>query len=892
MSGEERPLQSANITRLRVIYRDSKSDARILEGLRAELQRRRTRSARELLAIVQQQLDRITAAQRDEMREGKTIADDAHVADDASGNTEGPIRRILNSREAAAQKRIADLRMRLLDLSNSNRLLNYKFSNRSRRQVRLVDELPDKLIDKLKGGKRLTFKSLPEPDDEPEDEKSDEFLLALEQAKRSDEEYLSALGSLADDDEGEVSRRIERALRDRLRKTFAMPDRRLRDQIGRAEWARRSGIEPSFDLPLPTTELKESHLDWDLQTLLLPDEMEHTLSAINDQRRSSLQETGVNTLYLAIGYLEWYEAPNSQTALYAPLLLHQIDIERKIVAGKYRYSIGTLGEDDDINITLSERLNQDFHRRLPPLSEDDTPETYFDKVAQTIEGIPGWRVRRFAVVGHFAFARLVMFHDLEEARWPDGIGIIGNPVVAELFAGTGEVDDAFFAEDYEVDQPSIAAKVPLLITDADSSQFSAIVDVMEGKNLAIKGPPGTGKSQTITNIIAAALASSHTVLFVAEKMAALNVVKDRLEKAGLGLFCLELHSTKSRKADLLQSLEKRLDIQGRLRAEGELSGALKELERTRDQLSDYVATINRSFGASGKTIHGILWSEQRTRDDRDGLPTALDTVELIGVKDMTRHDLASLADKLQVLAGAYAEASSAGGLIRHPWYGIRQPIDYFARERFVEDLRSLGDGLGQLASALEEIGSRIECPVCEKIEEAQNLAEALSRLPRPAGEIDFELYAALEEPEALASLQAFKAKQAAWIEAGRRIAESAIDPDSMARLVNELETAASLASQVGLDETSVRSLQDKSEKFVAEANLVERTIAFGTRLADAVGIDKPITVSGARKLLAGAKQAASLSSDLRSLRVPGLFEEAVSRLLVDADASRLRKKVG
>jgi len=516
--GEERPFQTVNITRLRVIYRDSKSNATILLALRDELERRRhTKGARELLVAVQQQLDRVIATQRDEMSGGKPKVDDVHVSDGPRDNTGAPTRRVLNPRETAAQDRIADLRMRLLDLSNSNRLLNYKFGNRSRRQVRLVDELPGKLIEKLKEGKRLTFKSLPEPDDEPEDEKSDEFLLALEQAKRSDEEYLAALKGLEDDAEGEVVRRIERALRDRLRKTFAMPDRRLRDQIGRVEWARRAGIEPSFDLPIPTAELKDSHLDSDLQTLLLPDEMERALSAINDQARSSLQETGVNTLYLAIGFLEWYEAPNSQTALYAPLLLHQVDIERKIVAGKYRYSIGSLGEDNDINITLAERLHQDFHRRLPPLSEDDTPETYFDKVAQTIGDIPGWRVRRFAVVGHFAFARLVMFHDLEEARWPDGIGIIGNPVVAELFAGTGAVGDAFFAEDYEVDQPSIAAKVPLLITDADSSQFSAIVDVMEGKNLAIKGPPGTGKSQTITNIIAAALASGRTVLFLRKR---------------------------------------------------------------------------------------------------------------------------------------------------------------------------------------------------------------------------------------------------------------------------------------------------------------------------------------------------------------------------------------
>ena len=881
---EEGPLQSVNITRLRVIYQESKSDARILLALREELRKRRTKNARELLAIVQRQLDRVTAKQRDEMSAGKPTADDTRVSGETGDGAEGPARRVLSSRELAAQKRIADLRMRLLDLSNGNRLLNYKFSNRSRRHVRLVDELPDKILDNLVEGKRLTFKSLPEPDDEPEDEKSDEFLLVLEQAKRSDDEYLLALRNLEDDDQGDVTRRIERALRDRLRKALAMPDRRVRDQIGKAEWARRSGIEPSFDLPIPTIEPKDSYLDGDLQTLLLPEEMEGTLSAINDQARSSLQETGVNTLYLAFGYLEWYEAPNSQTPLYAPLLLHPVDIERKIVAGRYRYSIGSLGEDNDVNITLSERLHQDFHRRLPPLSEEDTPETYFDKVAATIEDIPGWRVRRFAVVGHFAFARLVMFQDLEEGRWPDGIGIIGNPVIAELFAGQGAVGDAFFAEDYEVDQPSIAAKVPLLITDADSSQFSAIVDVMDGKNLAIKGPPGTGKSQTITNIIAAALASAKTVLFVAEKMAALNVVKDRLEKAGLGHFCLELHSTKSRKTDLLQSLERRLDIQGKMRAEGELSGALRELERTRDQLSDYATTINRSFGASGKTIHGILWSEQRTRDNPDGLPDALNTIDLVGAKDMTRHNHDALADKLEVLAGAYAEVSAAGDLADHPWYGIRQPLDYFARERFVEDMKGLSDALRQLAGTVGAIATSVESPVSDTVGDAQDLAEALKRLPAPTGDIDLELYPALQEEESFASLKAFERNQTTWLDAGRRIAESVLNLDAVAHRISELETAASLAHQIDLDDKPVRSLQDQAVTFAAEASLVERTIAFGIRLAEAIGIEKPMTVSQVRKLLACANHAASLASDLRSLRDPGLFDEAALHLLAEGDA--------
>ena len=617
--------------------------------------------------------------------------------------------------------------------------------------------------------------------------------------------------------------------------------------------------------------------------------MERTLSAIYDQVRSSLQETGVNTLYLALGYLEWYEAPNSQTPMYAPLLLHPVDIERKIVSGRYRYSIGSLGEEDEINITLSERLHQDFHRRLPPLSEDDTPETYFGKVSATIEGMAGWRVRRFAVVGHFAFARLVMFHDLEEARWPDGIGIVGNPVAAELFAGKSTGADVLFAEDYEVDQPAIAAKVPLLITDADSSQFSAIVDVMDGKNLALKGPPGTGKSQTITNIIAAALASFKTVLFVAEKMAALNVVKDRLEKAGLGLFCLELHSTKARKKDLLESLEKRLDkrpdIEGRPRAEADLSGALKELEHTRNELSDYVATINRAFGASGKTIHAILWSEQQTRGAGGAPPKALDSVELVGAKEMTRHDAASLNARLEVMASAYSDASAAGGLEQHPWHGVGQPaLDYFARESLVRDLRGLQDTLGQLAATLEAVGSRIQSPVLDAITDADNLAEVLTRLPPPAPGIDFELYVALEDAEAVASIEAFLANQAAWIDAKRRLAESARDPDAATHHMSELQTALSLANEVALDDTPLHALEAEAATLAAEALQVERTIGFGLQLAQAVGIETPMTVGTVRRLLAGAKQAASLSHDLRPLRHPGLLDEAASDFLVAARA--------
>ena len=173
----------------------------------------------------------------------------------------------------------------------------------------------------------------------------------------------------------------------------------------------------------------------------------------------------------------------------------------------------------------------------------------FAKFEKIIEGHRRWRVRRFAVVGHFAFARLVMYNDIDPKLWPGSVGIVGNSNILKLFAGSeGDGQEtSFFAEEYEIDEPTISRKVPLLITEADASQFSAIVDVMDKKNIALRGPPGTGKSQTITNIIAAALDKGLRVLFVAEKMAALDVVKDRLTKAGLGSFCFELHSTRSHK---------------------------------------------------------------------------------------------------------------------------------------------------------------------------------------------------------------------------------------------------------------------------------------------------------------------------------------------------------
>jgi hypothetical protein len=658
--------------------------------------------------------------------------------------------------ERAAALRIANLRMRLLDLTNSNRLLNFKFRDRSRSYVRVIESVPDTMFAKLADGDRFQFRSLPEKTDEPPDEKTDRFLKALEQARLTDTTYRDELNALDDDPEGEQARRIERRLKNRVRAQIGLPPLSEIKELSLAEYARMHGIDPRFDLP---SKGKGGVKDRNsLQLLLLPEQMERSLSGIADQTRTAVQEKGVNTLCVAFGYLEWYESDASEKVMYAPLLIQQVDIDRKLALSKYDYSIGALGEDIDVNITLSERLARDFGLRLPQFDEEDTPESYFSKFEKIIQDHPRWRVRRFVVVGHFAFARLVMYNDIDPKLWPGNVGIVGNPNILKLFAGGegAEKESSFLATDYEVDDPKIASKVPLLITEADSSQLSAIIDVMDQKNIALKGPPGTGKSQTITNIIAAALAKGLRVLFVAEKIAALDVVKDRLTKAGLGEFCFELHSTKSRKKDLLASLEARLNIQGKLQPPRQLDASIAELEKLRTQLSDYVSLVNSEFGLSRKTIHHILWAEQRTRDSSNQLPKKIDEVRLSDADALADGDLEERRMKLIALGEFHqATVTSFGSIGRHPWHGLDAvDLNLFDQEDAISLANDFVFALDEFSGASAQLSLETGTDPLPNIGSAKKVFAGFRRLPRFTTKSDKSPLGVLSDPVARKSVKA------------------------------------------------------------------------------------------------------------------------------------------
>ena len=357
---------------------------------------------------------------------------------------------------------------------------------------------------------------MPEEDQIPPDEKTPVFCRHLKQAKLT----IEAINSVNEDEEEDVDtlKQIERDIRNKVREKLDMLVWEEQTSLTNKEIAKKYDINPSYEMPKPTPENQgeaERYGDKFIQTLLKREEMDRKLNGLNSYIRSDIQESGVNTLYAVFGFLEWYESENSDKPCFSPLLSLQLEIEKKQSEKGYIYSVRATGEEPEINQSISERLRSDFGINLPEFTREDGPETYMTKVADVIKN--KWRVLRFITIGRFRFARFVMYYDLDENRWPGDTGLATNDIVRMLFAGSEKNSGGDHAEDYDIDTPAVEKAVPLLITPADASQHSVLVDVMKGKNLAIEGPPGTGKSQTITNIIANALAKDKTVLFLAKK---------------------------------------------------------------------------------------------------------------------------------------------------------------------------------------------------------------------------------------------------------------------------------------------------------------------------------------------------------------------------------------
>jgi very-short-patch-repair endonuclease len=314
--------------------------------------------------------------------------------------------------------------------------------------------------------------------------------------------------------------------------------------------------------------------------------------------RTVLEEQGVNTLFLAVGMLQWVEHHDSERRLRAPLVLVPAVLER---GDRGRFKLKWSGEDVGGNLSLAVKMKEEFEIEWPDVAdaEDIEVAVYLAAVERAVSGKPGFQVEPNALfVDLFSYAKYLMFKDLDSGRWPTGQKPHEHGVVGGLLGGGIGRDEPPSPDQTPLDDhrpPESAFEV----CDADSSQTLVLIDASSGKNMVVEGPPGTGKSQTIANILAESVARGKTVLFVAEKMAALEVVKRRLDECRIGDACLELHSHKTRKGDFLKDLGRTLGLD-RLQLQGATEHAAR-LKEARDKLNEYVRDLHRPIDPTGWT---------------------------------------------------------------------------------------------------------------------------------------------------------------------------------------------------------------------------------------------------------------------------------------------------
>lgn len=370
----------------------------------------------------------------------------------------------------------------------------------------------------------------------------------------------------------------------------------------------RAGKDDSDEIPelpeLTEDEQAEAFNDTRLQTNEFDTKLQTKILNTYYFSRTSIEEQGVNTLYLALGMLNWYEEGNTEDVRKAPLLLIPVALERSSAQERFRLKYNS--SDIGANLSLQAKMFADFNITIPDITEleDFNPEEYFDDIQRRIHHKANWSIDKDNIeLGFFSFGKFMIYHDLDSDKWPEHCKPYDHPILQSLFySGFNEAQPSA-TEAHNLDDDTEADQL-FHVVDADSSQVLAMLAVQEGHNMVIQGPPGTGKSQTIANIIANAVGQGKKVLFVAEKMAALEVVKRRLNSIHLGEACLELHSHKANKKELHEELKRVLEL-GRPRT-AHLEQEIALLTEYKEELNDYSKAVNTIVARSGLTPHKIM----------------------------------------------------------------------------------------------------------------------------------------------------------------------------------------------------------------------------------------------------------------------------------------------
>lgn len=722
---------------------------------------------------------------------------------------------------------IERIRARLLDLTNRNKLLNFRHSARS--TLRVVGALSNVVFQAITDGDTLTFRPVPEPRNAGE---------------------------------------LRMTAKDR---------------------AQQLGIPISFDLPVPIAKTPTvKGRPSPLQTIHYPSDLETISRRISYAARTAIEESGTNTLYLIFGFLEWYERDDSAEPHLAPLLVVPVTINRgkpDPASGTFSYEITYSGEEIEPNLCLREKLKRDFGLELPDFSEEDTLEAYFSKFQALLKSKARWQLRRQITLALLYFGKLRMYRDLDPRVWPGQPSLIEHPLIKDLFEGTKRTDRVI-SEEYEVDAPTISKQVPPVILDADSSQLSVLIDALQGKNLVVEGPPGTGKSQTISNLIAIALAEGKTVLFVSEKLAALEVVRRRLDNSGLGIFCLELHSHRTEKRKLLDDLENRLNALGSFEDPRGLDGKIRLQEQAKRQLLEYVEQINSSSGPLGQSVFDVIWARERYRQELHFNPLLVEGVTIVNSKRMGSADFELDCQRLEVYGRHLANVIRGRDSVRaHPWYGVSNiRLDYLGEQQLVAKLKQLS----QAARLLDEVVGGFDPATGLRIESSAGAVAHVLELRKEIPEYNEtalpELLASLVNEKTRNSVTSFAQQLATW-----RKEHSALQAHFLeilrvdAEVFERSSTLCRRAEEAGLGTLTLGQLRERAAIAQDLASRVERIIPFFRELIRMLAVEIPSEIQALADLAVTCRLLDRTPVELLNMRRVSLEGEEVTPLLIQAE---------
>lgn len=326
------------------------------------------------------------------------------------------------------------------------------------------------------------------------------------------------------------------------------------------------------------------------------------LNKIRVTSNSHREEMGSETMFLTIGFLRWKESPSNKITLRSPLII--IPISLKDIRSTNSFDFKYTGDEIVPNLALAKKLKESFNIDLPRYNDGLLDEYFNDLDILFADNIRGYEIEKSASFSILNYLKQSMYEDLTPEKWSKASKITNHGIIGSFFDSETDFDNP---------KPTNSHKDPLIIEDADNTQISAINSALNNESFILEGPPGTGKSQTITNMIAALIAEGKKILFVTEKSVAIEVVHKKLVKAGLGDLCLNMHSSTATKSNVLSSLAKSISMPSIIDVDIAKKNKRK-LDASMDELNEYADNINSYHRQTGLTIHQILMITKILKD--------------------------------------------------------------------------------------------------------------------------------------------------------------------------------------------------------------------------------------------------------------------------------------